>query len=499
VSQSDRAARCRKWIDDQLEQLGNLRNANPRDPSFKLWRQNTLTVLQRIWPGDPQRSERFRRIPFSPPSQKADGKAIRDWFGRGCSETVEYLQGLIAEIDATGVPAVDEAAAASNVTTGTGHDDDFPVLDLQDSGAATAIGETAAHGYEAEELTLGAEPAPSAPAPAASDEASPPSLKIDIKAFGASLGMARKSSQKPPALPGPPAAPASLPPLAEPPVAATPPAATAPPAATPPAATPPAATPPAAAAPPAAPPAPPVERAATAGHARPRPAAPREPSVTKKPARSTRARKQNPRMKLKDMLGLNVLETHAAEPAAPAPRAPQPVAAEPPAAAPPPPPPAPVAATPPPPPPAPATRPAPAPVAATPPPPPPVPAPRPAPEPVEPIYDPETLARATADFLRNSPVLGLQGRPVQRVGDATQYQDPDAVAVATLAADVGRLGVPELSRSTVRDALITLAGQLETGAVRWETLRLAVALTMESPELARRFLPILLPWLERAA
>ena len=184
-------------------------------------------------------------------------------------------------------------------------------------------------------------------------------------------------------------------------------------------------------------------------------------------------------MKLKDMLGLNVLETHAAEPAAPAPRAPQPVAAEPPAAAPPPPPPAPVAATP--------------------PPPPPVPAPRPAPEPVEPIYDPETLARATADFLRNSPVLGLQGRPVQRVGDATQYQDPDAVAVATLAADVGRLGVPELSRSTVRDALITLAGQLETGAVRWETLRLAVALTMESPELARRFLPILLPWLERAA
>src|SRR5205814_436354 len=49
---------ARKLIDDQLERLSELRNANPRDPGFKLWRQTTLTIIQRIWPGDLERCER---------------------------------------------------------------------------------------------------------------------------------------------------------------------------------------------------------------------------------------------------------------------------------------------------------------------------------------------------------------------------------------------------------------------------------------------------------
>ena len=36
-----------------LGELGGLRNANARDADFKAWRQNTLTLVQRVWDGDP--------------------------------------------------------------------------------------------------------------------------------------------------------------------------------------------------------------------------------------------------------------------------------------------------------------------------------------------------------------------------------------------------------------------------------------------------------------
>ena len=42
---SEHVQRCRQMIEEQVAQLGTLRNANPRDAGFKLWRQNTLTVL----------------------------------------------------------------------------------------------------------------------------------------------------------------------------------------------------------------------------------------------------------------------------------------------------------------------------------------------------------------------------------------------------------------------------------------------------------------------
>ncbi|HTR97436.1 MAG TPA: hypothetical protein VMH61_05995 [Candidatus Acidoferrales bacterium] len=536
MSSPERAARCRHWLEEQLEQLGNLRNANPRDPSFKLWRQNTLTVLQRIWTGETQRSERFRRIPFSPPSPRADGKAIRDWFGRGCSEAVDYLQGLIGEIDASGVPAEGAADASNAPAAGASAEDDFPVLDLPTTGSAPQHGGARQTTEESEELLLGAS-ASTAPVPEP-DAAQPPSLIIDLRSSrlrrasnapvvgtpappASSAPVARESAAGLPPVSSAPVAQesaASLPPASSAPVArqsaaGLPPASSAPvaresAASLPPASSAPVARESAASLPPASAPTAPREGEEPVRHAssRPKPgaprehAAPRESAAPRKTARSPRPRRAPSRMKLKDMLGLHELERSTAPPPAdvapvPAPRAelPAPAPADvAPVPAPRAEPPAPAAAD---------VAPVPAPRAELPaspsivPPPPPAPA-----TPEEQVYDDsESLARATADFLRNSPVLGLQGRPVLRAGDGTRFEDPDAIAVATLATDVGRLGVSEAARSTVRDALITLAGQVEAGAVRWETLRLAVALAMEHPELARRFVPILLPWLERAA
>ena len=98
-----------------------------------------------------------------------------------------------------------------------------------------------------------------------------------------------------------------------------------------------------------------------------------------------------------------------------------------------------------------------------------------------------------------SPVLGATGKPVQRTSDATGFTSPDAVAVASLAADVGKLGVQEGRRAGARAVLRDLAARLDDGSLDWALLRDAMTFAMEYPELARRLVPILLPWLERAA
>src|SRR5439155_1466787 len=95
-----------------------------------------------------------------------------------------------------------------------------------------------------------------------------------------------------------------------------------------------------------------------------------------------------------------------------------------------------------------------------------------------------------AEFLRNSPVFGLQGRPVQRASDITPFQDPDAVAVATLAADLPRLGVPEVARELMRESLLQLAAQIEANAPEWEQLRAVITEAMAHPPLARRLVPV---------
>ena len=88
---------CR-LLEDQLMRLAELRNANPRDPGFKLWRQTTLTVIQRVWPGNLQRSERFRRVPFTPSTARPTRTQVREHFERGCGEATGYLRELISQI-----------------------------------------------------------------------------------------------------------------------------------------------------------------------------------------------------------------------------------------------------------------------------------------------------------------------------------------------------------------------------------------------------------------
>jgi hypothetical protein len=133
--------------------------------------------------------------------------------------------------------------------------------------------------------------------------------------------------------------------------------------------------------------------------------------------------------------------------------------------------------------------------------------------------DPEAFARATEDFMRSSPVLGATGRRVKRGRDRERapergreparerdrdreqsgYQDPDAIAVASMLDDLASLGVPASRHQESRARLKDLAGRLERADLDWGVLRKAVWFAMEYPELARRLVPVLLPWFDRAA
>jgi hypothetical protein len=575
VSTVEDRDRARGWLEEQLEQLDKLRNANPRDPSFKLWRQNTLTVLQRIWPAQPFRSERFRRIAFSPAASKAAGALVREYFSRGCAETVDYLRSLIEEVELIGMPeaAVDAQPAPF---VGESPDADVPMLDL--SGEQPAGPPRNAPGYAMEEnvLDLGA---PKGPARRAGNDTPPhgiPRLPVKLRTPGTTPEL-EAAADAAPSLPRgfnpldgadagaeAPAPPAASRPHADP--EPTVPQLPAVPAASvevgPPAGSNPtfAAEAPMDASVPTAPGVPTIPHLPPATESDPPASADEAAPAPRRAARAARPRKNAPRGKLKNMLGLDHLDalaesvSPAAAPSA-APSAAPPAAAHlAPAAAAEPPMPAPPVAAPPaaqaqraapsapaePPMPAPpvaapvptlrttlapvprsAARPAP-PAAAAPAPPaqpaptaappaaeasPPVPAPAaspaagaaPVPDEEAATFDPATLSRATADFLRNSPVLGLQGRPVQRTSDVTQFLEPDAVAISTFAAELGRLGVPEDARPGLRSALNELAQQVETGKPEWVRLRAVVNGAMEHPELARRLVPVLLPWLDRAA
>ena len=83
MSLDEHTQRCRRWLDDQLEQIGRIRNANPRDMTFKAWRQATMTVLQRIWSDEPARVERFRRIALRAPGQRTDPEVTPPGPSRG--------------------------------------------------------------------------------------------------------------------------------------------------------------------------------------------------------------------------------------------------------------------------------------------------------------------------------------------------------------------------------------------------------------------------------
>ena len=127
-----------EWLEQQLTDLAGIRNATPRDPSFKNWRQGTLTVMQRIWPGDQDRQERFRRIPFSPADPRADARTIREWYSRGCQEATRVLAGFVAEIRAQGVPDIPDDVAQNPSSGEFGVD--FPTVDLPSGDLGSAVG-----------------------------------------------------------------------------------------------------------------------------------------------------------------------------------------------------------------------------------------------------------------------------------------------------------------------------------------------------------------------
>jgi len=112
------------------------------------------------------------------------------------------------------------------------------------------------------------------------------------------------------------------------------------------------------------------------------------------------------------------------------------------------------------------------------------------------------LARATADFLRTSPVLGATGRKVQHApheSPAHGFTDPDAIAVVSMVDELTLMGVPTTRQSETRARLLDLARRMEANDLQWSALSKAVWFAMEYPEVARRLMPLLLPWIDRAA
>jgi hypothetical protein len=125
--------------------------------------------------------------------------------------------------------------------------------------------------------------------------------------------------------------------------------------------------------------------------------------------------------------------------------------------------------------------------------------------------DPEEFAQATEDFMRTSPVLGATGRRVKRgsyddrgdrrpePAEATAYNDPDAIAIGGMLDELEDLGIPKARQKEARARLMDLAKRIESGELDWTALRKAVWFAMEYPDVARRLMPLLLPWIDRAA
>ncbi len=137
MTDPDAAQRAREWLERQLADLGQLRNATRRDQTFKTWRQQTLTVIQRVWPGETRRVDRFRRIPFSPPAPHATEAQVRESYERGWGEAGVLLRDFLAEINLLGLPQIRAAGTYAGSETEAamgpmpalgGQDEPWPVL-----------------------------------------------------------------------------------------------------------------------------------------------------------------------------------------------------------------------------------------------------------------------------------------------------------------------------------------------------------------------------------
>ncbi len=123
-----------------------------------------------------------------------------------------------------------------------------------------------------------------------------------------------------------------------------------------------------------------------------------------------------------------------------------------------------------------------------------------APEPVEPEEESADDTGMMEEFLRTSPVLKASARPVRRRGsNVPSTPSPAAASLFALASEVAQLGVPDGQRAGMRATLIELARRLDERSLDWDTLRDSFHAVLDFPPLARRVIPMLIPYLDVAA
>jgi len=124
----------------------------------------------------------------------------------------------------------------------------------------------------------------------------------------------------------------------------------------------------------------------------------------------------------------------------------------------------------------------------------------PAPDAELPPEEMEELRSVSDEFLGSSPVFSVRGTAgAARSEPGRPELSPSALAIMAMAVEIESLNVPEGERPRVREALLDLARNLDTPHLSWRQLRLTIAVVMEYPTIARRVLPMILPFLDRAA
>ncbi|TMQ72183.1 MAG: hypothetical protein E6K80_03395 [Candidatus Eisenbacteria bacterium] len=179
--------------------------------------------MRRIWPGDLERCERFRRIPFSNTSPRASRSQTREPFERGCAEASAYLKILTLELETQGVAKPRTDAPASKPATlpadlvGGPRDEEPSSHDPRDLFEPSPLDRAPSEPPTPSAPTPRARPAPDQPRP------EPPRLTRrsgrrqlrDMLGFGEELGPKGAAPRPaPPVVPGVQATPPSHPPLA---------------------------------------------------------------------------------------------------------------------------------------------------------------------------------------------------------------------------------------------------------------------------------------------
>lgn len=117
-----------------------------------------------------------------------------------------------------------------------------------------------------------------------------------------------------------------------------------------------------------------------------------------------------------------------------------------------------------------------------------------------PVEEMDELRSVTDEFLSSSPVFSV-GNPsnASRSPSHKAELSPSALAIMAMAVEIEALGVPEGDRPRVREALLDLARKLDTPQLSWRQLRMTMEVVMEYPAIARRVMPMIVPFLDRAA